>query len=46
VWNEVFTFDVSTGKEILEVIVYDRDDFGKDDFEGRFELTLGDYLDQ
>jgi Ca2+-dependent lipid-binding protein len=34
VWNEVFTFDVETGKEILTVEVYDKDDFGTDDFEG------------
>lgn len=45
VWNEVFTFDVETGKEILEVLVYDKDDFGKDDFEGRFELSLNEYVD-
>ena len=45
VWNEDFTFDVETGKEILEVMVYDKDDFGKDDFEGRFELDLAGYLD-
>jgi len=36
VWNEVFTFDVETGKEMMEVLVYDKDDFGSDDFEGRF----------
>jgi Ca2+-dependent lipid-binding protein len=46
VWNEVFTFDVESGKELLEVIAYDRDDFGKDDFLGRFTLTLDDYRDQ
>lgn len=46
VWNEVFTFDVTSGKEVLEVIVYDRDDFGTDDFEGRFEVTLEDLRDQ
>jgi hypothetical protein len=36
VWNEVFTFDVETGKEILHVSIYDKDDFGSDDFEGQF----------
>lgn len=45
VWNEVFTFDVETGKEVLEIIVYDRDDFGTDDFEGRIEVTLDDLKD-
>jgi hypothetical protein len=42
----VFTFDIETGKEILEVLVYDKDDFGKDDFEGRFEIPLDEYIDQ
>lgn len=46
VWNEVFTFDVQTGKEILEVMLFDKDDFGKDDFEGRIELSLDAYKDQ
>ena len=26
--------------------MFDRDDFGKDDFEGRFELNLDQYRDQ
>ena len=30
----MFTFDVETGKEILDIEVYDKDDFGADDFEG------------
>jgi len=46
VWNEVFTFDVESGKEDIEVIAYDKDDFGKDDFLGRFRITLDDYRDQ
>lgn len=46
VWNEIFTFDVETGKEVLEILVYDKDDFGSDDFEGRCELTLDDFKDQ
>jgi len=33
-------------KEVLEIIVYDRDDFGTDDFEGRFDVTLDDLKDQ
>lgn len=44
-WNEVFTFDVETGNEVLEVYVYDKDDFGQDDFEGKFFLTLENYKD-
>jgi Ca2+-dependent lipid-binding protein len=46
VWNEVFTFDVETGKEHLEIIVYDKDDFGADDFEGRCEVSLEGLKDQ
>lgn len=34
-WNEVFTFDVETGRETLLLTVYDKDDFGSDDFEGQ-----------
>lgn len=45
VWNEVFAFDVETGKEILEVLVYDKDDFGRDDFEGKFEVNLENFRD-
>ena len=44
-WNEVFTFDVETGKEFMELEVFDRDDFGSDDFEGRIEFDLQDYID-
>ena len=41
VWNEVFTFDVQTGTEVLEVSVYDKDDFStRDEFEGWFEVAL------
>ena len=46
VWNEVFTFDVETGKEVMEVEVFDKDDFGTDDFEGQFAFDLVDYADQ
>lgn len=45
-WNEVFTFDVQTGKELMEITVFDRDDFGTDDFEGRFEFDLEEFKDQ
>jgi Ca2+-dependent lipid-binding protein len=30
----------------MELEVYDRDDFGTDDFEGRIEFDLSDYMDQ
>jgi Ca2+-dependent lipid-binding protein len=46
VWNEVFTFDVDTGKELLELSVFDKDDFGSDDFLGAFALKLDGYRDQ
>ena len=46
VWNEVFTFDVETGKELLEMLVYDKDDFGKDDFEGKCEVPMDGFKDQ
>ena len=45
-WNEIFTLDVETGREVLEVLVYDKDDFGSDDFQGRITLRLDDYRDQ
>ena len=44
-WNEIFTFDVQSGKEVMELMVYDKDDFGKDDFEGRAEFTLENFID-
>lgn len=34
VWNEIFAFDVETGKEILDIQVFDKDDFGRDDYLG------------
>lgn len=46
VWNEVFTFDVDTGKEVMEITAFDKDNFGSDDFLGRFDLTLDNYRDQ
>ncbi len=30
----------------MEVLVYDKDDFGSDDFEGRFQFNLDDFKDQ
>ena len=46
VWNEVFTFDVESGKEGLEVVAFDKDEFGSDDFLGRFTINLEHYMDQ
>ena len=45
-WNEIFTFDVTTGREILDVKVYDHDEFGSDDFCGKFSLDLNEFRDQ
>ena len=42
----MFALEVETGAEILEVYVYDRDDIGKDDFEGSFSVGLQDFIDQ
>jgi Ca2+-dependent lipid-binding protein len=46
VWNEIFTFEVDSGREKLEVTVMDKDSFGSDDFLGRFVLNLDRYRDQ
>jgi Ca2+-dependent lipid-binding protein len=46
VWNEVFTFDVDSGREDIDVTAFDKDDFGRDDFLGRCRLNLEDYRDQ
>ena len=40
VWNESFTFDISSKDEYLVVEVYDKDTFGNDDFEGMFRVSL------
>lgn len=42
----MFTFDVESGQEIIEGEVFDKDNFGSDDFEGSFQFSLRDYLDQ
>jgi Ca2+-dependent lipid-binding protein len=46
VWNEIFTFDVTTGREILDVKVYNHGEFGSDDFCGKFSLDLNEFRDQ
>ena len=40
-WQEMFNFRVSDEKQsVLEIFVYDHDVTGKDDFMGRFVLSL------
>lgn len=47
VWNEVFTFDVETGREIMELEVWAKSGgFGGDNFEGKLEFDLQEYMDQ
>ena len=43
--NEIFALVVETGNETLELQVYDKDDYGKDDFLGSFSLTLDQFRD-
>ena len=53
-WNEIFAFDVETGKEEMKIEVFDKDDYGKDDYLGWCTFKLDDidnnrvkkYLDQ
>ena len=37
VWNESFTFEIVHGREPLQIVVMDKDTFGKDDLEGMCE---------
>jgi Ca2+-dependent lipid-binding protein len=46
VWNELYNFDVESGTEVLECNVWDKDDFGKDDFLGKFSCNLENLRDQ
>ena len=46
VWNEIFTFDIMTGQEQLSLQVFDHDEFGSDDFCGKFTLSLDAFRDQ
>lgn len=34
------------GKEVLQIEIFDKDDFGKDESEGYFELSLEEFRDQ
>ena len=46
-WNENFTFDVQSGREQLSIEVWDKDDFGSDDYlGGNVVPSLDDYMDQ
>jgi Ca2+-dependent lipid-binding protein len=40
VWNESFTFDIEHGQDTLKIVVFDKDTFGQDDFEGECEVSL------
>lgn len=44
-WNESFTFEITEGKEPLQVIVMDQD-IGSDDFEGKCSISLEELFDQ
>jgi Ca2+-dependent lipid-binding protein len=46
VWNESFTFEISHGREPLQIVVMDKDTFGKDDLEGMCEFPLVHLQDQ
>jgi Ca2+-dependent lipid-binding protein len=46
VWNESFTFEIVQGREPLQIVVMDKDTFGKDDLEGMCEFSLVNLQDQ
>ena len=46
VWNESFTLDIMHGRDVLKVIVMDKDTFGNDDFEGQCIVSLNMLRDQ
>ena len=47
VWNEVHNFDVKNGREELKVEVYDKDEFGTDEYLGGYIFSnLEEYKDQ
>ena len=45
-WDEKFTFDITTGKEELKVIVAYKDVFGANDIIGRCSIPLEFLRDQ
>lgn len=43
----MFTFDVETGREVMEIEVFGKSGgFGSDSFEGKVEFDLQEYIDQ
>jgi Ca2+-dependent lipid-binding protein len=45
VWNESFTFEIVHGSEPLQIVVMDKDFYGKDDFEGMCDFSLANLQD-
>ena len=45
-WNEIITFDITTGKEALLVQVFDRADIGKDTLIGETDVPIDVLVDQ
>jgi stromal membrane-associated protein len=46
VWNEIMSFDITTGKESLKVEVFDRSDIGRDAPLGECFISLDTLRDQ
>jgi hypothetical protein len=46
VWNEDFNFRITKKNSILKVDVYDKDQWGGDDYEGGFEIPISQFEDQ
>lgn len=46
IWEEAFTFDILTGKEILDVIVMDQDTQSESDNEGILQIPIDLLRDQ
>lgn len=46
VWNDVNSFDIVTGREDLEIFVYDRSDIGNDGVIGGCAISLDNLKDQ
>lgn len=46
VWNESFTFEITHGREPIQIVVMDKDTFGNDDLEGMCQFSLNELQDQ
>jgi stromal membrane-associated protein len=46
VWNEIMSFDIATGKDIIKVEVFDRSDIGRDVPLGECAISLDTLRDQ